>query len=66
VLAATHSFDRTLVDTVIEDNVNPIEKVERSLLIAGATIHGVPPHDLLEPGQRERVLAQSPQLDDKT
>lgn len=62
VLAATHTFDRTLLDTVIEGNVNPIEKVERSLLIAGSTIHGVPAPDLLDPGQRERVLAQSPQL----
>src|SRR6185369_6443003 len=33
VIAATHCFDRTLLDTVIQANVNPIEKVERSLMI---------------------------------
>ena len=29
VIAATHCFDRTLMDTVIQDNINPIEKIER-------------------------------------
>ena len=29
------------MDTVIEDNVNPIEKVERSSLIVATTIHDV-------------------------
>src|SRR5262249_34118775 len=29
VVAATHCFDKTLLDTVIQGNVNPIEKVER-------------------------------------
>lgn len=33
VVAATHRFDKTLIDTVIQDNVNPVEKVERSLMI---------------------------------
>jgi lipopolysaccharide transport system permease protein len=42
VLAATHCFDKTLLDTVIQDNVNPIEKVERSLMIVGTTVHGRP------------------------
>ena len=28
VMAATHCFDKTLMDCVIKGNVNPIEKVE--------------------------------------
>jgi hypothetical protein len=62
VLAATHCFDKTLVDTVIQDNVNPIEKVERSLMIVGTTIHGLPAATLLAGDQRERFFTTSPQL----
>ncbi len=62
VLAATHCFDRTLVDTVIQGNVNPIEKVERSLLIVATTLHRRPAIDLLADDQRERFLTYSPRL----
>lgn len=62
VIAATHRFDKTLVDTVIQDNVNPIEKVERSLMIVGTTIFGLPAAELLADDQRERFFATSPRL----
>jgi hypothetical protein len=62
VIAATHCFDRTLLDTVIQANVNPIEKVERSLMIVGTTIHGRPAAELLAEDQRERFFTTSPQL----
>ena len=62
VIAATHCFDRTLLDTVIQENVNPIEKVERSLMIVGTTIHGRPAAELLAEDQRERFFTTSPQL----
>ncbi len=62
VIAATHCFDRTLLGTVIEANVNPIEKVERTLVIVGTTIHGRPAAELLADDQRERFLATSPEL----
>lgn len=65
VLAATHCFDKTLLDTVIQNNVNPIEKVERSLMIVGTTIHAVSAAELLAPDQRERFFTTSPQLADK-
>ena len=39
ILGATHCFDRTLLDTVIEENTNPIDKIEQSVLIAAASIH---------------------------
>jgi len=41
VVAATHAFDKTLVDTVAVDNVNPIEKVERTALIMAAQTHKI-------------------------
>ncbi len=64
VIAATHCFDRTLMDTVIQDNVNPIEKLERSLMIVGTTIHRLDATELLAEDQRERFFASSPKLAD--
>lgn len=62
VIAATHRFDKTLIDTVIQDNVNPIEKVERSLMIVGSTVFGLPPTELLASDQQERFFTTSPKL----
>ncbi|MCC7537080.1 MAG: hypothetical protein IT379_12740 [Deltaproteobacteria bacterium] len=62
VLAATHCFDKTLLDTVIQGNVNPIEKVERSLMIVASTIHRRPAVELLADDQRSRFLTYSPRL----
>jgi len=62
VIAATHCFDKTLVNTVVQDNVNPIEKVERSSLIVASTIHGVEPAQLVQPNQIERLALYSPML----
>jgi hypothetical protein len=62
VMAATHCFDKTLIDTVIQDNVNPIEKVERSALIIATTIHNKSPAELIKPEQQERVSTYSPNL----
>jgi hypothetical protein len=64
ILAATHRFDLTLLDTVIQKNVNPIEKVERSLLIMGTTIHRQPARELLADEHRARFFALAPKLDE--
>lgn len=47
VIASTHCFDKSLMDTLVQDNVNPIEKVERSSLIVSSIIQGVPKEDLI-------------------
>ncbi len=62
VIAATHSFDKTLLETVIQQNVNPVEKVERSLMILASTIHRQPVADLLADEQKERFATYSPKL----
>lgn len=62
MLAATHCFDKTLLDTVIQNNVNPIERVERSLMIVATTVHRRPAAELLAEDQRERFLTYSPRL----
>jgi len=62
ILAATHCFDKTLVETVIQENVNPIEKVERSCLIMASAIHRQPPESLITPAELPRVKTYSPGL----
>ena len=62
VIAGTHCFDKSLLDTIVQDNVNPIEKVERSSLIVATTIHERPAVELLRPEQRARVQEFSPIL----
>jgi len=62
VVAATHSFERTLTNTVIQRNVNPIEKIERSVLVAAAAVHGRPVAALVESSQRARLAQLSPSL----
>jgi len=61
-IAATHCFDKTLINTLVQDNVNPIEKVERSSLIVATTIHALGAADLVVPEQLERVATYSPML----
>jgi hypothetical protein len=62
VIAATHCFDKSLMDTVIQKNVNPIERVERSVLIMAATVHSVEARELLADAQLPRVATYSPML----
>jgi len=62
ILAATHCFDSSLIDTVVKENVNPIEKVERSTLILAMTVHNKPAIEMLKQDQRDRVRTFSPML----
>jgi hypothetical protein len=39
-LVATNKFPESLVDTLIKDNVNPVEKMERGMLIMMTAVHG--------------------------
>jgi hypothetical protein len=62
VVAATHCFDKTLLDTVIQGNVNPIEKVERSVMLVATTVHDRDASELLLEDQRGRFFTYTPQL----
>jgi len=62
VLAATHCFDKTVVNAVVQDNINPVEKVERSVLIVSSAISGLPAQQLIKQDQLERVQLYSPML----
>jgi hypothetical protein len=57
VVAATHCFDKSLIATVVEDNENPIEAVERTSLVAAAAIHARPAQELVAGPQAARVMA---------
>ena len=62
LVGAAHGFDASLVDTLTRDNINPIEKVERSLLIVASTLAGKPPAELVRGGHAARIAAHSPTL----
>ena len=47
MLAVTHSFDKSVMDTVIEDSINPIDLAEHSSLIVAMTIHNMPVEQLV-------------------
>jgi hypothetical protein len=56
VMVSTHVFDKTLMDTVLQLNVNPIEQVERSQLLMAAAIHNQRNmSELVDESQRARV-----------
>ena len=62
VMGATHAFDESLLDTVVCGNVNPIERVERSLLIMATTLHGASATRLLRQEHVERLRGNAPTL----
>mmetsp|Transcript_5914 Transcript_5914/g.13976 ORF Transcript_5914/g.13976 Transcript_5914/m.13976 type:complete len:977 (-) Transcript_5914:254-3184(-) len=62
VVAAVHCFDKTVTETVIQDNMNPIENVERSALIMASTIHQQPVAALVRASHQARLRASSPSL----
>eukprot|EP00439_Symbiodinium_sp_Y106_P047131 s1768_g6.t1 len=62
VIAATHCFTKTVTDCAVQDNVNPIERVERSALIMASTIHQQPVKELVNESNVPRLSAASPQM----
>jgi hypothetical protein len=62
LVAVTHKFDRSVMETVIEENINPIEKLERSLLIVQSAIHGLPVQKLLKKDMESKISKHSPML----
>jgi hypothetical protein len=50
------------MDTLVQRNVNPIERVERSTLIMAATLQGRSAAALVQESQVERLQLYSPAL----
>ena len=49
---------RSLMATLVQDNINPIEKAERSALIVASSVHRQPFAALLAPAMHSRVVQQ--------
>jgi hypothetical protein len=62
VIAATHAFGKTVMETLVQDNDNPIEKIQHSSLILTAAIHGVGFKEVVSPDFQENVKLYSPNL----
>jgi hypothetical protein len=62
VVSTTHCFGRNLMDTLVKDNLNPIEKVEHTQLIVASHVFGKSAAELLKPDEVARVKQNSPAL----
>jgi len=47
IISLSHCFHKNLMSTIIQDNINPIKQVEKSLLVVGSVIHSIAPPMLL-------------------
>jgi hypothetical protein len=63
MICVTHCFEKDVMRTVIQDNINPIEKLEMSTLLIASTIHGVPANMLIrDANETHRLTASFPAL----
>ena len=64
VLCVTHRFEKDMMDTIIQDNINPIERLELSTLLLGSTVQGTVTLDELVAMEKdkERLRLAFPQL----
>ena len=59
IMAATHYFDKSLVDTIVQDSINPIEKLEKTTLMVAGIIHNKRIEELVRPEQVKRLREDS-------
>jgi hypothetical protein len=63
IMGVRHSFEETVMETVIQKNRNPIEKMERSALIVAALVHNVGIPELVAGGaMAERLGSELPSI----
>ncbi|KAL7501535.1 hypothetical protein ACHAWT_009804 [Skeletonema menzelii] len=63
IVAVTHCFEKDIIETIIQDNINPIQKLESSTLLFASAIHGVGARDLIKDQfELNRLEGQNPLL----
>lgn len=64
IVGAAHCFDLNIMETVVQENINPVDRFERSLLIVASTIHGISnTRDLIRNNEQiSRISIHSPKL----
>ena len=62
LVGASHDFAQTVMDTLIEDNINPIAHLERSMAIIASTVTSKPARDLFKEEHLDRLSTQTPAL----
>jgi hypothetical protein len=63
IISVTHCFEKDVMGTVIQDNINPIEKLEMSTLLIASTLYGVPASLLVrDDSDWSRLTASFPKL----
>lgn len=62
MVCATHAFDKSITDTLVVDNVDPILKAERASLILASTLYDRPPTELVAPDRLRQASLNSPHL----
>jgi hypothetical protein len=63
LVGCSHTFEKSVVETVVQDNINAIEQIERSLLIMASATFEQPAQLLVRPKRLSQVMAASPMLD---
>ncbi|KAJ3387389.1 hypothetical protein HDU92_001967 [Lobulomyces angularis] len=62
IISTTHNFEESVIDTVIENNINPIEHVEKSLLLVNSVVFQTNTENLLKDDQVDRIKLISNEL----
>lgn len=59
IVPVTHCFENDVIGTVVQDNVNPIENIEKAHVLVASTVYGLPAADVVAntlEGQRLKGL----------
>lgn len=63
IVSTTHCFEKDVMNTIIEDNINPIEKLEMTALLVASVVHGASPWSLIrDDSERMRLKSTFPML----
>lgn len=62
IVGFNHCFDKTVIDTLVQDNVNPIERVEQSQLIIASTLFEKSVAEMVKPSSLASVIEFNPKL----